>query len=310
MLRQRTLKNEINASGVGVHTGDKVYLTLRPAPVNTGIVFRRVDLEQPVAIPAKHDYVGDTTLSTCLVKDNVRVATIEHLMSAFAGMGVDNAYVDLTASEVPIMDGSASPFVFLIQSADIFEQNAPKRFVKIKKPIITKCGDKQVTIKPHRGFKVKFTVNFEHPLFPKQGQSATLDFSSTSFIKEVSRARTFGFVSEFEQLRQSNLALGASLDNAIALDDYRVVNQDGLRYEDECVRHKILDVIGDLYLLGCGVIGAFEGHKSGHALNNRLLRDLYRDDNAWEMVTFEEADKSPIAFTPLYDEIKSASVMT
>jgi len=302
MLRQRTLKTEIRASGVGVHTGDKVYLTLKPAPVNTGIVFRRVDLKKPVEIPAQAKYVGDTTLSTCLVKDNVRVATIEHLMSAFAGLGIDNAYVELTAAEVPIMDGSAGPFVFLIQSADIYEQNALKQFIRIKKSIAAKSGDKRVTLKPHQGFKVKFTINFDHPMFQPDGQMAKLDFSSTSYVKEISRARTFGFVSEFELLRQANLAQGASLDNAIAIDNYRVVNEDGLRYEDECVRHKILDVIGDLYLLGCGIIGAFEGYKSGHALNNKLLQIMYENQKAWEYVTFDEKDKAPITYSPVLED--------
>lgn len=296
MLRQRTLKNVIKATGVGVHTGEKVYLTLRPAAPNTGIVFRRTDLSSPVDIPAKVENVGDTTLSTCLIKDGIRIATIEHLMSAFAGLGIDNAYVDLTAAEVPIMDGSASPFVFLIQSAGIEEQNALKRFIRIKKKVSVEKGDKKAWIEKFEGFKVSFTIDFEHPVFRKSNQHASMDFSSTSYVKELSRARTFGFLSDFENLRKANLGLGASLDNAIALDEFRVINEDGLRYEDEFVKHKILDAVGDLYLLGHNLIGSFHGVKSGHELNNRLLRALLADQSAWEIVTFADAAQVPISF--------------
>ena len=296
MIKQRTLKNVIRATGVGLHTGEKVYLTLRPAVPDTGIVFRRVDLDTPVEIPAIPENVGETTLSTTLVKDGIRVATIEHLLSALAGLGIDNAYIDLNASEVPIMDGSAGPFVFLIQSAGIQEQNAPKRFIRIKKPVKVDHGDKWVQFIPYDGFKVSFTIDFEHPAFKERHQMAEVDFSTTSFVKEVSRARTFGFMSQIETLRANNLALGGSLDNAIVVDDYRVLNEDGLRYVDEFVKHKILDSIGDLYLLGRSLIGAFSGYKSGHALNNKLLRVLLAQEDAWELVTFEDEKDSPISF--------------
>lgn len=296
MLRQRTLKNVIKATGVGVHTGEKVYITLRPAAPNTGIIFRRTDINPAVDIPALADNVGDTTLSTCLVKGKVRIATIEHLMSAFSGLGIDNAYVDVTAAELPIMDGSAGPYVFLIQSAGIEEQNALKKFIRVKKKISLKDGDKQVSIDRYDGFKVGFTIDFNHPVIRKTNQNAEIDFSSTSYIKEISRARTFGFLADFEKLRQHNLGLGASLDNSIALDDFRVINEDGLRYDDEFVKHKILDAVGDLYLLGHNLIGCFKGHKSGHALNNRLLRKLLADQTAWEYVTFDDAAHAPVRF--------------
>lgn len=296
MIKQRTIKNVIHATGVGVHTGKKVVLTLRPAPVNTGIIFRRTDLSPDVTIPAHAENVGDTTLSSCLVKDGIRISTIEHLMSALSGLSIDNVYVDVSAAEVPIMDGSSGPFVFLIQSAGIEEQNAAKHFIRIKKKITIKDGDKYVSIEPHNGFKVTFTIEFDHPLFHRDLQTATLDFSSTSFVKEVSRARTFGFLSEFEYLRAQNLALGGNLDNVIVIDDYRILNEDGLRYNNEFVKHKILDVVGDLYLLGCNLIGAFTGHKSGHALNNKLLRALTADASAWEKTTFKDIKEVPISF--------------
>lgn len=297
MIRQRTLKNSIHATGVGLHNGEKVYLTLRPAPVNTGVIFKRVDLDDQIEIKAKAENVGDTSLSTTLVKDGVRISTVEHLLSAIAGMGIDNLYIDLSAAEVPIMDGSAGPFVFLIQSAGIQEQNAPKKFIRIKKQVLVEEGDKWAKFDPFQGFKVGFSIDFDHPMIADY-QASELDFSSTSFVKEVSRARTFGFMRELEMLRENNLALGASLDNAIGLDDYRVINEDGLRYEDEFVKHKILDAIGDLYLLGHSLIGAFSGHKSGHALNNRLLRTLIANEDAWEAVTFENENKgdSPISY--------------
>ncbi|MGD8811991.1 MAG: UDP-3-O-acyl-N-acetylglucosamine deacetylase [Thioalkalispiraceae bacterium] len=296
MIKQRTLKNVIRATGVGLHTGEKVYLTLRPAAPNTGIIFRRVDLEEPVEIPATPENVGDTTLSTSLIKDGVRISTVEHLLSAMAGLGIDNCYIDLNAAEVPIMDGSAGPFVFLIQSAGIEEQNAAKKFIRIKKPVKVEDGDKWVQFKPFDGFKVGFTIDFEHPAFKNEHQKAEVDFSTTSFVKEISRARTFGFMSQIETLRANNLALGGSLDNAVVMDDYRVLNEDGLRYMDEFVKHKILDSIGDLYLLGHSLIGAFSGYKSGHALNNQLLRSLLAQKDAWEEVTFEDPDKAPISF--------------
>jgi len=297
MIKQRTLKNIIRATGIGLHTGQKVYLTLRPAAVDTGIVFRRVDLEPVVEIEANPENVGDTRLSTTLVKDDIRVSTVEHLLSAFAGLGIDNAYIDLSAPEVPIMDGSAGPFVFLVQSAGIEEQSAAKRFIRIKKTVKVEDGDKWARFDPFEGFKVSFNIDFNHPVFRNRIQTTTVDFSSTSFVKEVSRARTFGFMKDIEQLRENDLALGGSLDNAIVLDDYRILNEDGLRYDDEFVRHKVLDAIGDLYLLGCSLIGEFSGCKSGHALNNRLLRTLLAQEDAWEMVTFNDTKQAPISFT-------------
>jgi UDP-3-O-[3-hydroxymyristoyl] N-acetylglucosamine deacetylase len=296
MIRQRTLKNVIRATGVGIHTGEKVYMTLRPAAPDSGIVFRRVDLAAPVEIKACSESVGDTSLSTTLVRDGVRVATVEHLLSAMAGLGIDNAYVDLSAPEVPIMDGSAGPFVFLLQSAGIHEQEKPKRFIRIKKSVVVREGDKWARFDPFDGFKVGFSIDFDHPIFTNKTSTAEIDFSTTSFVKEVSRARTFGFMRDIEMLRERNLVLGGSMDNAIVLDDYRVLNEDGLRYEDEFVKHKILDAIGDLYLLGHSLIGAFYGHKSGHQLNNRLLRTLMADASAWEEVTYTDHSTAPISY--------------
>ncbi|WP_133948205.1 UDP-3-O-acyl-N-acetylglucosamine deacetylase [Rhodanobacter sp. TND4FH1] len=297
MIKQRTLKNIIRATGVGLHTGDKVYMTLRPAAPNTGIVFRRVDLDPPVDIRAREDHVGDTRLSTTLINGDVRVSTVEHLLSAMAGLGIDNAYVDLSAPEVPIMDGSAGPFVFLLQSAGIEEQNVAKRFIRIKKPVKVQEGDKWAKFEPFEGFKVGFSIDFNHPIISQRTSRAEIDFSTTSFVKEVSRARTFGFMRDIEMLREHNLALGGSMDNAVVLDDYRVLNEDGLRYEDEFVKHKILDAIGDLYLLGHSLIGAYHAHKSGHELNNKLLRTLMADASAWEEVTYhEDPAVSPISY--------------
>ena len=296
MIRQRTLKNMIRATGVGLHTGEKVYLTLRPAAPNTGIRFSRVDLPEPVVIEARPENVGDTTLSTTLAKEGVRISTVEHLLSAFAGLGIDNAYVDVSAPEVPIMDGSAGPFVFLIQSAGVQEQDAPKRFIRIRRRLMVQDGEKYARFEPYDGFKVTFTIDFDHPAFHNDSQTASIDFSSTSFVKEVSRARTFGFMRDIEALRRRRLALGGSMDNAIVVDSYRILNEDGLRYADEFVKHKILDAIGDLYLLGHSLIGAFVGYKSGHALNNRLLMELLRRKDAWEMVTFKENEELPISY--------------
>ena len=296
MLGQRTLRNSIRATGVGLHTGKKVMMTLRPAPVDQGIVFRRVDLSQPVEIVARAQNVGETTLGTTLVTGDVRVSTVEHLLSAFAGLGVDNACVELTAGEVPIMDGSAGPFVFLLQAAGIEEQLAPKRFIRIRKPIEVCDGDKWARFEAFEGFKVNFEIEFDHPIFKRRLQRATMDFSTTSFLKEISRARTFGFMRDLETLRAHNLALGGTLDNAIVLDDVGVLNEDGLRYEDEFVKHKILDAIGDLYLLGRSLIGQFSGHKSGHGLNNRLLRALLDDTSTWEEVVFERYTDAPISY--------------
>lgn len=297
MLRQRTLKNVIRATGIGLHTGKKVYLTLRPAAPDTGIVFRRVDLDPPVEIKAACENVGDTTLSTALCDGDVKISTVEHLLSAMAGLGIDNAYIDLNAPEVPIMDGSAGPFVFLLQSAGIVEQNKAKKFIRIKKPVVIEQEDKWARFDPFNGFKVGFTIEFNHPVFTSAKQSAEIDFSSTSFLREVSRARTFGFIRDVERLREQNLVLGGSLDNAVVVDDYRVLNEDGLRYEDEFVKHKILDAIGDLYLLGHSLIGAFTGYKAGHALNNMLLRKLIEQEDAWEEVVFEDEVEAPISYS-------------
>lgn len=297
MIKQRTLKNVIRATGVGLHSGEMVYLTLRPAAPNTGIIFRRVDLDPVVEIQAKAENVGETALSTTLVEHGQRVSTVEHLLSAFAGLGIDNAYIDLNAAEVPIMDGSAGPFVFLVQSAGIEEQNVAKQFIRIKKPVMLEDGDKWAKFEPFDGFKVSFTIDFEHPAFTGRPQQVDVDFSSTSFVREVSRARTFGFMKDIEKLRENNLALGGSMDNAIVVDDYRVLNEDGLRYEDEFVRHKVLDAIGDLYLLGHSLIGAFSGHKSGHEVNNKLLRKLLAQEDAWELVSFEDDKDAPILFS-------------
>ncbi|MEM7283755.1 MAG: UDP-3-O-acyl-N-acetylglucosamine deacetylase [Pseudomonadota bacterium] len=296
MLKQRTLRNSIRATGVGLHTGEKVYMTLRPAAANTGIVFRRMDLEEPVDIVADAEKVGETQLGTTLVEDGVKIATVEHLLSALAGLGIDNVIVELSAAEVPIMDGSAGPFVFLVQSAGIEELSALKKFVRITKPVRVEHEGKWAELIPFDGFKVDFEIEFNHPVFKKHTKSACMDFSTTSFLREVSRARTFGFLRDLELMRSRNLALGGSLDNAIVVDDYRVLNEDGLRYEDEFVRHKILDAIGDLYLLGQPLIGAFRAFKSGHALNNNLLRTLIANQDAWEEVTFTDADSAPISF--------------
>jgi UDP-3-O-[3-hydroxymyristoyl] N-acetylglucosamine deacetylase len=296
MLRQRTLKNSIRATGVGLHSGQKVFMSLLPAGPDTGVIFRRVDLEKPVEIPAYALNVGATELASTLMKDGAKVATVEHLMSAIAGLGIDNCVVELSAPEVPIMDGSSGPFVFLIQSAGIQEQDAPKRFIRIKQPLQVQDGDKFARFEPFEGFRVSFSIDFRHPVFKTSRQTATIDFSTTSFVKEVSRARTFGFMRDVETMRSKNLALGGSLDNAVVLDEYRVLNNEGLRYEDEFVRHKILDAIGDLYLLGHSLIGSYTAYKSGHQLNNKLLRALIADPRSWEEVTFQDESKAPIAY--------------
>jgi len=296
MVGQRTLRTSIRATGVGLHNGKKVMMTLRPAPPDTGICFRRVDLPEPVDILARAANVGETTLGTTLVNGAARISTVEHLLSAFAGLGIDNALVEVTAGEVPIMDGSAGPFVFLLQSAGIEEQAAPKRFIRVKKTVKVEDGDKWARFDPFEGFKVNFEIEFDHPVFKRRLQRATMDFSTTSFLKEISRARTFGFMRDLEMLRAHNLALGGTLDNAIVLDDVGVMNVDGLLYEDEFVKHMILDAIGDLYLLGHSLIGEFSGHKSGHGLNNALLRTLLKDPEAWEEVVFERPEQAPISY--------------
>ncbi len=288
MVKQRTLKNLIRATGVGLHHGEKVYLALRPAPVNTGIIFRRTDLNPAVDIPAKADSVVDTRMNTTVGVGHARIATVEHLLSAMSGLGIDNAYIDVSSDELPVMDGSSAPFVFLLQSAGIEEQEAAKKFLRIKKMIKVEDGDKWAEFKPHEGFKVSFTIDFDHPVFEDSGKTAVLDFSETSYVKEVSRARTFGFLKDYEMLQANNLAKGGSLENAVVVDEYRVLNEEGLRYPDEFVKHKILDAIGDLYLLGYNLIGSYEGHKSGHALNNKLLLTLLADQTAYEIVTFED----------------------
>ena len=312
MIRQRTLKNTIKATGIGLHTGKKIYLTLQPAPVDSGIQFRRVDLTPEVTIPGHALNVQETALATSIgvrvdsveglvgevTSENVRVSTVEHLMAAFAGLGIDNCIVSLSGGEVPIMDGSAAPFVFLIQSAGILEQGAAKRFIRIKRAIEVTDGDKWARFEPFDGFKCKFGIDFDHPVFKAEDvKTAEVDFSSTSFVREISRARTFGFMRDIEALRQRNLALGGSLDNAIVVDEYRVLNEDGLRYYNEFVKHKIVDAIGELYLLGHSLIGSYSGYKSGHALNNKLLRELLVHEHAWEEVTFEDVEESPISYT-------------
>ena len=296
MLGQRTLKNSIRAQGVGMHSGQKVLMTLRPAPPDSGIVFRRTDLNPQAEVRAHALNVGDTQLGTTLIDGEARVSTVEHLLSAFAGLGIDNAVVELSAPEVPIMDGSAGPFVFLMQSAGFEDQRAPKKFVRVKQRVRVEDGDKWAEFRPFDGFTVNFEIEFNHPLFKRRGNKASMDFSTTSFLKEVSRARTFGFMRDLEMLRARNLALGGSFDNAIVLDDFRVLNEDGLRYEDEFVKHKILDAIGDLYLLGHSLIGEFSGFKSGHKLNNNLLRKLIADTSTWESVVFEKPADAPIAY--------------
>jgi UDP-3-O-[3-hydroxymyristoyl] N-acetylglucosamine deacetylase len=300
LINQRTLKNVIRATGVGLHTGEKVYLTLRPAPVNTGVVFVRVDVEPAVEIPAATENVGDTTLATTLVKDGQRISTIEHLMSALYGLGIDNVYVEISGPEMPIMDGSAATFVFLIQSAGIEDQNALKKFLRITKEVSISSEDsarsygQHVAIKPFDGFRVSHTIVYDNAVIKKQ--QACVDFSTTSFVKEVSRARTFGLMQEFEHLRELNLVQGGSLDNAVVVDDYRILNDDGLRHEDEFVRHKILDAIGDLYLLGYSIIGEFVGFKSGHTENHALRKEILRRTDAWEIVTFDDSEKAPASY--------------
>jgi UDP-3-O-[3-hydroxymyristoyl] N-acetylglucosamine deacetylase len=297
MIRQRTLKQAVRATGIGLHSGRKVYMSLLPAGSDTGIVFRRTDLSPVPEVKAQAHLVGEAVMCSTLVEGNVKIATIEHLMSALAGLGIDNCIVELSAPEVPIMDGSAGPFVFLIQSAGIHEQDAAKKFIRIKQPVQVEEGDKFARFEPFNGFRLNFSIDFNHPVLKASGQTAVVDFSTTTYVKEVSRARTFGFMRELDQLRAANLGLGANLDNVVALDEFRVVNHDGLRYENEFVRHKILDAVGDLYLLGHSVIGAYNAYKSGHALNNKLVRAVLADQAAWEMVTFDEAaERAPISF--------------
>jgi UDP-3-O-[3-hydroxymyristoyl] N-acetylglucosamine deacetylase len=299
MLKQRTLKSLIRASGVGLHTGQKVRIALRPAPADTGIVFRRIDLASPVDIPARAELVGDARLASTLVKGDAKVHTVEHLMSALAGLGVDNAFVDLDAPELPIMDGSASPFVLLLQQAGLEEQGAPKRFLRVKKAVEIKEGDKWARLEPYEGLRLSFSIDFRHPAIERSTQSVSVDFAETSYLKEIARARTFGFMHEVEALRDSGLALGGGLENAVVLDDQGVLNADGLRFADEFIRHKLLDALGDLYLLGRPLLGAFTAHKSGHALNNRLARAALADPAALETVVFERAEEVPAGIARL-----------
>ncbi len=307
MLRQRTLKTIVKTTGVGLHSGVKVALVLRPAPVDTGVVFRRVDLTPPVDLKADPWGVGDTRMASCLEKQGAKVATVEHLMSALAGLGIDNIYIDVDAAELPIMDGSAAPFVFLLQSAGIEEQAAAKKFIRVKKVVEVKEGDKWARLAPFDGFSLDFSIVFSHPAVAQSGSSAHLDFADQSYMREISRARTFGFMQDVEALREQGLALGGSLDNAIVMDEYRVLNQDGLRYADEFVKHKILDAVGDLYLIGHPLLAAFSAHKSGHALNNALLRELLSDETAWEVVTFLRAEETPIKVMGLYPQVAQAA---
>jgi UDP-3-O-[3-hydroxymyristoyl] N-acetylglucosamine deacetylase len=301
MLRQRTLKSLIRATGVGLHSGAKVTMTLRPAAPGTGVVFRRVDLPEPVDLRADPYGVGDTRLASCLERDGTRIGTVEHLMSALAGLGIDNCYVDVDAPELPILDGSAGPFVFLIRSAGIEEQDAPKVFVRVKKTVKVEDGDKWARLDPYEGFRLTFSIVFQHPVMQKSGTSVTVDFADDAYVQEVARARTFGFMQDVEAMQSIGLALGGSLDNAIVMDEYRVLNQDGLRLPDEFVRHKVLDAVGDLYLLGHPLLAAFSAHKSGHALNNQLLRALLADESAWERVSFTDEAHVPPRVAHLFD---------
>ena len=303
MLKQRTLKTAISATGVGLHSGVKVRLSLRPAAVNTGIVFSRVDLDPVVEIKADPYSVGDTRMASCLERNGAKLSTVEHLMSALAGLGVDNAYVDVDAPELPIMDGSAGPFVFLLRSAGIVEQAAPKKFIRILKPVEVKEGDKWAKLEPFEGFRLSFSILFNHPAVDQTGTRVVVDFADESYVRDISRARTFGFTQEVEYLRSQGLALGGSLDNAIVMDEYRVLNMDGLRLPDEFVRHKVLDAVGDLYLAGHPLLGALSAHKSGHALNNQLLRALFADATAWEFVSFDSPETVPEPLLRLYPQI-------
>ncbi|PKO45888.1 MAG: UDP-3-O-[3-hydroxymyristoyl] N-acetylglucosamine deacetylase [Betaproteobacteria bacterium HGW-Betaproteobacteria-22] len=307
MLKQRTLKQAVSATGVGLHNGEKVTLTLRPAAADTGIIFKRVDLPQPNEILATPDAVHDTRMCSALEANGARVATVEHIMSALAGLGVDNVIVEVNASEIPIMDGSSGPFVFLLKQAGIVEQPAAKKFIRVKKTVEVKEGDKWVRFEPYHGFKIDFTIDFNHPVFEHSGNNVKIDFAADSYIKEISRARTFGFMHEVEYLRSNGLARGGSLDNAIVLDEYRVLNSDGLRYDDEFVKHKVLDAIGDLYMLGHPILGAFYAYKSGHALNNQLLRALLQDKAAWEYTTFDKKEDAPQAFSASYSALQPNS---
>ena len=305
MLKQRTLKSTVKTTGVGLHSGAKVTLTLRPAAPGTGVVFHRIDLDPVIDIKADALAVGDTRLASCLEKDGAKLGTVEHLMSALAGLGIDNVHVDVDGEEIPILDGSAAPFVFLLQSAGIEEQNASKRFLRVKKTVEVKDGDKWARLSPYEGFRLEVSIQFNHPAIDKSGTRVMIDFADQSYIRDIARARTFGFVQDIETMQAQGLALGGHLDNAIVMDEYRVLNPEGLRAPDEFVRHKALDAIGDLYLLGAPLLAAFSAHKSGHALNNRLLRALLADATAWEWATFEE-QALPERIARLYPDVQFA----
>lgn len=306
MLKQRTLKSLVRTTGVGLHSGTKVTLVLRPAAPDTGIVFHRVDLDPVVDIKADPFAVGDTRMASCLEQDGAKLGTVEHLMSALAGLGIDNAHVDVDAEEIPILDGSAAPFVFLLQSAGIEEQNAPKRFMRVKKVVEVREGDKWARLSPYDGFRLEFSIQFNHPAVDKSGTSVAVDFGDQSYIRNIARARTFGFTQDVEAMQAQGLALGGSLENAIVMDEYRVLNADGLRVPDEFVRHKVLDAVGDLYLVGAPLLASFSAHKSGHALNNRLLRALLADATAWEWATFEQSGTTPARVAQLYPDVQFA----
>ncbi|HTH94051.1 MAG TPA: UDP-3-O-acyl-N-acetylglucosamine deacetylase [Rhodocyclaceae bacterium] len=306
MLKQRTLKTIVRATGVGLHSGEKVTMVLRPAAADTGIVFRRVDVEPPVDLPAKPHGVGDTRMASTLQQGEVKLSTIEHLMSALAGLGIDNIHVDVDAPELPIMDGSAAPFVYLLQSAGIEEQNAPKKFIRIKKTVRVEEGDKWAELSPYEGFRLDFSIMFNHPAVDQTGRQVSVDFADNDYIREVARARTFGFMQDVEYMRANGLGLGGSLENAIVMDEYRVLNSDGLRYNDEFVKHKVLDAIGDLYVAGHPILGAFAAFKSGHGLNNKLLRAVLDDAEAWEWASFADPDATPERVRNLYPQIVAA----
>lgn len=297
MIKQRTLAKSVSSIGVGLHKGEKVTLTLRPAPDNTGIVFRRVDLNPAVDFKIRPELVGDTVMCTCLIDDNgIRLSTTEHLMAAIAGLGIDNLLIEVDAAEIPIMDGSANPFVYLLLEAGVVEQKQAKKFIRIKKPVRVEDGDKWAEFRPHHGFRIDFEISFNHPVIADTRQHVRMDFSAASFIKEISRARTFGFLQDIEYLRANRLALGGSMDNAVVLDEFRVLNQDGLRYDDEFVKHKILDAIGDLYMAGYSILGEFKAYKTGHALNNQLLCAVLAEQENWEFVTFDKPAQLPISY--------------
>lgn len=301
MIRQRTIKHAVSEIGIGLHKGDKVTMTLRPAPANTGIVFRRIDLEPFVDIPARANAVGDTMLCTCLTnEDGASISTVEHLASALAGLGIDNIIVEVDSNELPIMDGSASPFIFLLQSAGVEELNAAKQFIRIKRPIRVEDGDKWAEFHPYDGFRVDFKIDFDHPVISQTRQHVVMDFNASSYVDEVSRARTFGFMKDLEYMNANNLALGGSMENAVALDEYRVLNPEGLRYDDEFLKHKILDAVGDLYLGGHSIVGELKAYKTGHGLNNKLLNAMLADKECWEFVSYETPEQMPISFaTPV-----------